>query len=84
MRDSLNVRWHFAYRHCGHRVAVAGECYRKCHQCGMQVFTAGTPAHEASATCVRAMTAQRQYSVAAESRAAPGPHLLSVSKCPNL
>ena len=54
MRDSWNVRWHFSYRHRGHKVAVAGECYRKCRRCGMQVSTAGTPAHEASATCVRA------------------------------
>ena len=51
MRDSWNVRWHFSYRHRGHRVTVAGERYRKRRLCGMQVFTAGTPAHESLATC---------------------------------
>ena len=59
MRDSWNVRWHFSYRHRGHKVAVAGECYRKCRLCGMQVSTVGTPAHEASTMCLR-MTAARR------------------------
>ena len=72
MRDSWNVRWHFAYRHHGHKIAVAGECYRKCRLCGMQVSTAGTPAHEASATCVRTTAARRQYAVAAASRVTLG------------
>ena len=61
--------WHFSYRHRGHHVAVAGECFRKCRLCGMQVSTAGTPAHEASATCRRATAAKRQPAVATESRA---------------
>ena len=72
MRDSWNVRWHFSYRHRGHTVAVAGECYRKCRLCGMQVSTASTPAHEASTTCERATTARRQHAVAAASRTALG------------
>ena len=70
MRDSWNVRWHFAHGHRGHKVAVAGECYRRCRLCGMQVSTAGTPAHEASATCVRAAAARRQYVMAAASHVA--------------
>merc|ERR1711966_551760 len=69
-RDSWDMRRHFAYRHRGHRVAVAGECFRRCHPCGMQVSTAGTPAHEASATCMRMTAARRQHTVAAEGRAA--------------
>ena len=52
----------FFYRHRGHKVAVSGECFRKCRLCGMQVSTAGTPA--------QATAARRQHSVAAESRAA--------------
>ena len=60
MRDSWNVRWHFSYRHHGHQVAVAGECYRKCRLCGIQVYTTGTPAHEASTTCIKA-TATRIF-----------------------
>merc|ERR1711966_84963 len=40
-------------------VTVAGECFRRCRLCGMQVSTAGTPAHEVSATCVRATAAGR-------------------------
>ena len=71
-RDSWDMRRHFAYRHRGHKVAVAGECFRRCQLCGMQVSTAGTPAHEASATCVRATAARHQYAVAAASRAAMG------------
>ena len=70
LRDSWNVRWHFSFRHRGHEVAVAGECHRKCRRCGMQVSTAGTPAHEASATCKRATAARRQYAVASASRPA--------------
>ena len=66
------MRWHFSYRHRGHKVAVAGECYRKCRLCGMQVSMAGTSVHEASATCKRATAARRQYTVAAASRAALG------------
>ena len=68
MWDSWNVRWHFSYRHRGHRVAVAGQCFRKCRMCGMKVSTTGTPAHETSATCRLATTAIRQHAVAAESR----------------
>ena len=70
MRDSWDVRWHFSYRHRGHRLAAAGECFRKCHLCGMQVSTAGAPAHEASATCKRATVTRRQHAVATESPAA--------------
>ena len=70
MRDSWNVQWHFSYCHCGHRVAVAGNCFRKCRLCRMQVSTAGTPAHEALQTCRRASAARRQHAVAAESQAA--------------
>ena len=60
MRDSWNVRWHFSYRHRGHKIAVAGECFP------------GTPAHEASATCKQATAVRRQYAVAAARRAALG------------
>merc|ERR1711966_220286 len=71
-RDSWDMRRHFAYRHRGHWVAVAGECFRRCQLCNMQVSTAGTPAHEASATCRRMTAARRQHAVAAEGRAAMG------------
>ena len=70
MRDSWYVRWHFPYRHRGHRLAVAEECFRKCRLCGMQVSMAGTPAQEALQTCRQATAARRQHAVAAESRAA--------------
>ena len=69
MRDSWNVRWHFSYRHRGHRVAVAGECFSKCHMCGVQVSTAVTTAHEASVTCRRA--ARRAASSQWRRRATP-------------
>ena len=72
MRDSWNVRWHFSYHHRRHRVVVAEECYFKCRMCDMQASTADTPAHKASATCVRTKAAQRQHAVAAVSRAALG------------
>jgi len=70
MRDSWIVRWHFQYPYCDDRVAVAGECFRKCRLCGMQVSTAGTPAHENSLTCRRATAARRQHAVAAASKVA--------------
>ena len=42
----------------------------KCHLCGMQVTTAGTPGHEASKTCQRTAAARRQHATAAQGRAA--------------
>ena len=70
MRDSWNVQWHYSYRHRGHHVAVAEECYSKCRMFGMKVSTAGTFVHEASQACHRASAARRQHAVAAESQAA--------------
>ena len=51
-RTSFNLRWHFVYCHPADKVAVWSKCLPpKCHSCGLQVWTAGTPKHLASKTC---------------------------------
>ena len=42
---------------------------QKCRLCGMQVSTAGTPAHEASKTCQQMAAARRQHAIAAQGKA---------------
>ena len=49
---------------------MGGVCMRKCRLCGMQVSTAGTPAHEVSKPCHQIAAARRQHAIAAQGRAA--------------
>ena len=67
MQDSWDVHWHFSYRHRGHRVEVAGECFYMCRLCGMQVSTADTPTHENLLTCCQATAVRHQHAVASKS-----------------
>ena len=70
VRKPWDMRSHFAYRHPQDFVRVGGMCFEKCHLCGMQVASAGKPAHENSKLCKDRTAARRQHAVAAQGKAA--------------
>ena len=64
------LRLHFSHRHPNYLVVTAGNCFPRCRRCRVQTRAAGTPRHEATATCHSRAERRDQHAVAARCAAA--------------